>query len=294
MKRVGVVVVTYNRLPFLKDLIDSIRKQHYKTIEIICVNNSSTDGTEEWLLAQDDITTITQENCGGAGGFFTGLKYVAEHDFDYAWVMDDDVQVSADSLVNLIEKTQYANGFLCSKVVDSNGYPCNLPGISVKEQANGELCWNELSEKKLIRVDMASFVSVLIPIKIIKEIGLPLKEFFIWSDDTEYTTRISDKYPSYFVSDSIVTHRRIQNGILSIVTENDKRRVKMFFYFYRNYIYYVKKRTRNEKMVCFLRIQRDFFKCLIRLRLYKCFIILKAQILSVFFSPKIQYPNTAI
>ena len=78
MKKVGIVVVTYNRLALLKEAIDSLRNQIYTNREIVVVNNGSTDGTQEWLNAQKDIIVNTQQNLGGAGGLFTGVKYVGE------------------------------------------------------------------------------------------------------------------------------------------------------------------------------------------------------------------------
>ena len=73
------------------EVIDALRKQTYNDYQIVVVNNGSTDGTEKWLSQQRDIITITQENLGGAGGFFAGMKYVAEHGYEYCWIMDDDV-----------------------------------------------------------------------------------------------------------------------------------------------------------------------------------------------------------
>ena len=46
---VATVVVTYNRLSYLKNLIESLRQQTYTDNHIIVINNSSTDGTAEWL-----------------------------------------------------------------------------------------------------------------------------------------------------------------------------------------------------------------------------------------------------
>lgn len=293
MKRVGVVIVTYNRLDFLKDLIASIRNQAYANYTIICINNSSTDGTQEWLAAQSDIITITQENCGGAGGFFTGLKYVAEHEFDYAWVMDDDVVVKEDSLSKLMDRADDCAGFLCSKVVDKDGNPCNIPGIYTKTQLNGYQLWDEKVEKNLIRLSTATFVSVLIPVKVIQEIGLPYKEFFIWGDDTEYTRRISETYPSYLCGNSVVEHRRIISGPPSIFTEKDKKRMQNFYYFYRNTLFYEKKYGNTFQILyrykwAFL----HFIKAMIKFKFSAEKLILKSIAASFFFRPKVVYPNT--
>lgn len=288
--KVGIVVVTYNRLEMLKDLISSLRKQEYTNYKIIIINNSSTDGTENFLEQQKDLIVITQENCGGAGGFFTGLKYVAEHDFDYAWVMDDDVLVKENSLSKLIEKTNNVEGFLCSKVVDSDGNPCNVPGIFMGKQKNGEVEWNKKIEENLIKLSVASFVSVLIPVKIIKDVGLSYKEFFIWGDDTEYTKRISSKYESYLCGTSIVEHRRKINKTLSIFSEKDSRRINNFYYFYRNTLFYEKKYSSSIKVLYrYCRVIVDLLRAFFSFKFYAFYIITRALFASFFFKPKVCY-----
>ena len=49
--RVAVVVVTYNRLEFLKRCVDSLHKQTVPC-DILVVDNASTDETAQWLESQ--------------------------------------------------------------------------------------------------------------------------------------------------------------------------------------------------------------------------------------------------
>ena len=76
--RVAAVAVTFNRLEFLKELITSLKNQSRTPDEIIIVNNSSTDGTEEWLAEQDGLTVIKQGNTGSSGGQYTAYKTAYE------------------------------------------------------------------------------------------------------------------------------------------------------------------------------------------------------------------------
>ena len=101
--KVGIVVVTYNRLALLKEVIASLRAQTYLERDIVVVNNGSTDDTSQWLADQSDLIVISQDNCGGAGGFYSGMKYVAENGYDFCWIMDDDVICNDDALEKLYE-----------------------------------------------------------------------------------------------------------------------------------------------------------------------------------------------
>ena len=80
---------------------------------------------------------------------------------------------------------------------------------------------------------MASFVSLFLPAGIVREMGLPIKDFFIWTDDWEFTRRISRKYLFCAVADSVVIHKSKSNMGANIVTESENR-LGRFDYLYRN------------------------------------------------------------
>ncbi len=65
---VSVVIPVFNAQAFLKDAIASILEQSFRNIEVICVNDGSTDGTSEileWFREKDSrIRLIQQANSG--------------------------------------------------------------------------------------------------------------------------------------------------------------------------------------------------------------------------------------
>jgi len=239
MKNVGIVVVTYNRLSLLKEVVDSLRNQTYSDFQIIVINNGSTDGTLDWLNAQNDVLTITQANTGGAGGFYTGMKYVAEHDYKYCWVMDDDVICNPTALEELMKayRAKEDAGFICSKVIGIDGEAMNVPILDMRKGATGYVQWYNESDYNLLRVKKSTFVSVLFSVPIIQKKGLPYREYFIWGDDWEYTQRISTEYVSYVALKSIVVHKRKIQQRINFKSEKDKARIKNYFYAYRNSAY---------------------------------------------------------
>ena len=290
MKKVAIIVVTYNRLSLLKECIQSLRNQTYDDTSIIVINNGSTDDTYKWLAEQNDIVTINQSNTGGAGGFFTGIKYACENGFEYTWIMDDDVEAKADTLEKLMKHTPKTQGFLCSRVLDINGCQCNVPRISNrKSEETGEWTWGNELDSNLLEVLTTSFVSVLLPTKIVYQLGLPYKDYFIWGDDTEYTTRISNTYKSFLVIDSIMTHKRIQNNVLSIFTENNPHRVRMYYYSYRNRIHNSKGALR--KIAFFILGLADFLKLTLKGNFKKAKVVIKGNLAALIFNPKTIFPK---
>lgn len=70
MPLVSVIIPVYNVEKYLRQCLDSVTAQTLSDIEIICVNDSSTDGSlsilEEYAEKDDRIRVVTQKN-GGAG-----------------------------------------------------------------------------------------------------------------------------------------------------------------------------------------------------------------------------------
>lgn len=234
-KKVIAVVVTYNRKELLKEAIEALLNQEYKNCDILIVDNASTDGTKEYIDELLKDTRVHYENTGanlgGAGGFNYGMKRACQMGCDFVWVMDDDCIVHKDSLTELLNADKQLNGnygFLSSKVLWKDGSICKM-NIPKKTFST----WLKEFDKTVQEIAMASFVSLFVKTDIIKEMGLPIKEFFIWTDDWEFTRRISRKYKSYFISKSIVTHKSKNNEGADISTvEGD--RVERFKYLYRN------------------------------------------------------------
>ena len=75
--KLGVVIVTYNRLELLKECITACINQKEEFQKILIINNASTDGTKEYLenLQYSNLEIInSNKNLGGSGGFWLGIK----------------------------------------------------------------------------------------------------------------------------------------------------------------------------------------------------------------------------
>lgn len=89
---VSVVIPVYNNEETIEDTLKSILSQDYKNIEVIIVNDGSTDGTNDVLDQYRDIVKIiNQTNAGSAVARTQGIKnaagkYIAFIDADDLWV----------------------------------------------------------------------------------------------------------------------------------------------------------------------------------------------------------------
>lgn len=64
--KVSVIIPTYNHLKALRKCLEALRKQTLKEVEIIVVDDASTDGTGDYLATQNGIQVITMADPQGA------------------------------------------------------------------------------------------------------------------------------------------------------------------------------------------------------------------------------------
>ena len=78
---ISVIVPVYNTAPWLRRCLDSICAQPYRNLEILCVNDGSTDNSAEILAeyeaADSRIKVFTQENAGLSAARNTALAHAA-------------------------------------------------------------------------------------------------------------------------------------------------------------------------------------------------------------------------
>ncbi len=292
MKKVIAVVVTYNRKTLLEECINSLLNQDYKDLDILVVDNNSTDNTHEYIKKYIDNKHVkyinTLENLGGAGGFNFGIKMSINLSYDYIWIMDDDTIPNKDALSKLMEADKKLNGnygYLSSVALWTDLTPCLMNKQKIYKNTYNE-------DKTLVKTYHSSFVSMFFKKEVILDIGLPIKDFFIWGDDVEYSNRISKKYDCYVVLNSIVIHKTASNTGSNIALDND--RIDRYKYAYRNESYIARQNGIKGRLRQALKVNYHILRVLIKSRKYtfkKIKIIIKNSILGISFNPKIEYIN---
>lgn len=240
MLRVAAVVVTYNRKELLSECVSCLLGQETLcvgdvTMDVLIVDNASTDGTEEMLADLVESGSVryfnTGSNLGGAGGFNFGMRKAVELGYDRLWIMDDDCLPHQGALAALLSAERDLDGrygYLSSVVLWKDGSICKM-----NVQRHPLTKDIEDFTPGLQPVTLASFVSLFVPADIVREVGLPIKEFFIWTDDWEFTRRVSRVHPCYLVGESVVTHASKNNGAGTIVDDVPER-LERYRLIYRN------------------------------------------------------------
>lgn len=312
MHQTVAVVVTYNRKKLLAECLEALLSQS-APCDLLIVDNASTDDTREYLeelrtrcvetgktaaaikipeISKPDTPTVhifrMEENLGGAGGFSFGIKKSVSLGYRYLWVMDDDCIPEKDALLALLRSAAGHKdrfGFLASKVLYEDGETCeiNMPKQGIYHKRSH-------SNQPEYPCDFACFTSVLFPATVVKAIGLPIREFFIWSDDWEYTRRISRQFPCYGVMDSLAVHKPASRKSCDIVSETGER-LNRYPYIYRNDVFLYRREGLPGVLYVLLRAVLHTTRILLHSpgqRLQKCGIIWGSTIKGFGFRPGIE------
>lgn len=162
------------------------------------------------------------ENTGGAGGFHEGMKRALEAGFDWLWLMDDDALTDPDALAVLVEKKRSLEAradklFLLNSLVltrdraDGDRLVFPMQEFSAGGDPKRGVYYWRLSEIRHMVQDglyrwICPFNGTLVSAPVIRQIGLPNREFFIWGDERDFLWRAARRFDLYTVVDSRIYH----------------------------------------------------------------------------------------
>lgn len=109
--KIGVIIPVYNVEPYLHRCVDSILAQTYKNIQIVLVDDGSTDNSskicDEYAAQDDRIVVIHQKNQGQSAARNAGLDYLFEKtDCAYINFVDSDDWIHPRTLEVLLKALQ--------------------------------------------------------------------------------------------------------------------------------------------------------------------------------------------
>ena len=211
--KIAILIVTYNRLELLEKSITMHISQTRRADLILIVDNCSTDNTLDYLNTLErkynNVKILRlEDNTGGAGGFYAGLKYLRDHclEIDWVWLMDDDAIPKENALENILYG-ELAKENIYGSLPQMNE-KCAWPNRNHENKdLNFVSDFNDVEEVKWI-----PFLGFLISTQLITDIGLPEKDFFLAADDVEYSLRARKHGSKIFIkSTSLIDHPCSEN-----------------------------------------------------------------------------------
>ncbi len=210
LPKVAIVVCTFRReaevIRSLTALAGEInrRAELREVFHIFCVDNGRTLTGAQLAGCGECVTLLQNRNLGGSGGYTRGLMEAlnADEGYTHAWLMDDDiaadpavlwrVRMALAYLAPEHSGLQLAAGMLpfdrpclqyeATARYDGRTFHSNRAGLNLAEPEK------LLENEKEASADYAAWWSLVLPLRAVREKGLPMP-FFIKIDDVEYGLR---------------------------------------------------------------------------------------------------------
>lgn len=283
---VYVILVNYNGLQDTIECIDSLNKINYKNYKIIVVDNDSKDGSAQKLRNKynDDIIKIIElkSNTGFAGGNNVGINLAIKEKAEYVLLLNNDTVVDKNFLSQLVNTAQSNKNtgivggkiyyFDNKKLIWYAGAKINkITGrtkhIGVDEYDNGQ--YDKISEP-----DYITGCLMLLPVDVIKKIGLMDESYFLYYEETDWSVRIKKAgYKLIYDPKSVIYHK--------VSSSTKKINYVMDYYYDRNSYYFIMKNYGILNKICMYFYKRGFLllkyiKSKYEKNNEKCYMIIKA------------------
>jgi GT2 family glycosyltransferase len=177
MEETCIIIPTFNKYNIVKKHIALLENQTYKKFDIVIVDSGkSNDHVQLQNLNQKNLYVLYfKKDLGGSGSFYEGLKFCCSKGYKYMVLADNDALPISRNLVYKLIYNLKLNGTAC--------VPTNINESFIYRQ-----------HRKNIPISEYAFHYVTISKEMVKKVGLPRKDLFIFFDDVDYTRRISQKF----------------------------------------------------------------------------------------------------
>ena len=252
MTSISIIIVTYNSESEIVDCINSLLHQvNDINGEIVIIDNNSNDNTISLIKEIENILIIrNNENHGYTIANNQGIKKAKG---DYILLLNPDTVIPNGSIINLLNEIKdnknigaiapqlrFPDGIIqnsCRRFPRRRDILYESIGLSKIFKNSKEFNYwkmGDFDHKKTCLVDQPAGASLLIPKKIINEIGLLDERFPMFFSDVDICKRIWDAgYAVRFTTNSYITHQ----GGASI----SRKRIKMILSSHLSFLKYFNK-----------------------------------------------------
>jgi len=210
LPKVCVIIPAYNRAEFIRETIDSVLNQTYKNIELIVVDDGSTDCTMEILQEYKDRLVVLQHpggvNKGQSAAINLGMIKSANK---YVAILDSDDLFAPEKIqlqVEFLEKHPYIG------LVYGNGYAINERGKKIYSIYEFGHC--EHSDPELVLMDCYFSLpsNSMVRRNVLEEVG-GFDEALRSAQDHDMAIRIAEVSKLAYLDKKLFYYRRHGNSI---------------------------------------------------------------------------------
>lgn len=237
MDKVAVIILNFKVKELTLKCIESIKRSTYKNLEIIVIDNHSSDGLAEKIKAQDVSFIANRENFGFTGGNNIGIKLALQKGADFIFILNPDTEIDKRCIENLVKgakifKYDIAGPkiyFSKSKKIWYAGGIFDKANVIGKHRGVNEVDHGQYSEPA--STDFVSGAAFFAGSKVFVSIGLFDERFFLYYEDSEFCFRAKKKRSKImYMPEAIVYHANAASaGLGSALQDYYQTRNRMLF-----------------------------------------------------------------
>ncbi len=222
-KLVSVVIASYNHEKYISDAIHSVLNQTYQNLELIVMDDASTDHTVEILKKIKDkrLKKIYSKKNQGTVRTINQLIQLCHGDY-LAVLGSDDIWYpeKLEKQVKCLEEKNVDACFSQADIIDENGEI-----YSDQDSFSEEIFhYENMSQGKRMRLfyevgNHLCHPSSLVTRKVIEKIGL-YNCSYRQLHDFEYWVRLINQFQLFILDEKLLGYRRLRNGNLSSSTNS--------------------------------------------------------------------------
>lgn len=200
MPRVAAIVLNYNGKDLTFQTVESLRGVTHDDLEIVVVDNGSSDGSHEAVQeAFPEVTALRVEvNQGISVGLNAGIVYAMEQDFDYLLILNNDIEVHPRMVSELLTVAEGDSGIGCvgpkTYYHSDRDRLWSAGGIlQFRESVTRERGMLDLDEGQYERdeeVDYVNGCAMLVPRRVVETIGLWDPIYLVGVEDADWCMRM--------------------------------------------------------------------------------------------------------
>jgi len=176
---VSVIIPVFNNSKMIGEAIESIKVQGYPNVEIIVVDDGSTDNTMQVVKSYDNICYIYKDNEGPASARNVGIK---KSNGRYITFLDADDLFPTNKIMKQVQYSLANPEYFAIKSLVQYQYT-----ISKEKHISKELNLNK--EASIFSANLGAF---MFKKEIFSKVGL-LNESMRFAEDVEFLSRVYDK-----------------------------------------------------------------------------------------------------
>ncbi len=208
---VSIIVPVFNGERFLRESLDSIINQTYTEIEILVMDDASTDGTPEIIASYGDrIICCRQPNNRGIYGNMNDGIAKARGEYIAFYHADDiyDPRIVEREVEFFQHYPEAGAVFTQSIFIDAKGH--EFGGFKVQPELGGGRPFDyRVIFNALLRYKNRLLIcpSNMVPTSVYHDVGVYRDKEFLNSSDLEMWLRITRKYPIGILEDYLLSYR---------------------------------------------------------------------------------------